>query len=87
MRDSFEFALFSCGYDKDAGSIWCDYIAFVKGCDENLTVHAYAEKRKQLLNIYRRALAIPLENLEQLWKDYRQFEILDNREVPPFLHT
>jgi cleavage stimulation factor subunit 3 len=81
MQKSFEFALSACGQDKDAGAIWSAYIAFVKGWDVSSGQEAYATRRNELRGIYKRAVSIPLENLEQLWKDYEEFENLDKQGV------
>ena len=84
MQKSYEFALTACGHDKDAGLIWKDYVDFVKKWDSK-GPEAFAKRRNELRKIYRRAVAIPLENLEQLWKDYGEFENEDKQEVSCYL--
>jgi cleavage stimulation factor subunit 3 len=81
MQKSFEFALTACGHDKDAGLIWNDYIQFVRSWEAK--GEDFAKKRNELRRIYRRAVSIPLENLEQLWKEYGEFENEDKQEVRP----
>lgn len=81
MKKSFDFALSACGHDRESGQIWANYIAFVKSWDTKSTPEAFAKQRNELRKIYRRAVAIPLENLEELWKDYNAFESQDKQEV------
>ena len=80
MTRSFDFALQCCGNDKDSGVIWSRYTIFVKTWEKN-NADAFAAQRNALRKIYRNAVSIPLENLDQMWKDYTEFELLDKQEV------
>ncbi|KAJ3095319.1 mRNA 3'-end-processing protein rna14 [Phlyctochytrium bullatum] len=73
ITEAFEFVLTNVGHDKDAGSIWLDYLQFVKAWEAGNT---YEEQQRmdQSRKIYHRALAIPLSNVETIWKDYDNFE-------------
>jgi len=73
MDQSYEFSLLSCGHDKDAGEIWRDHINLIKQWDET-TSDKMVAKINKLRGVYQRAVQIPLENVEQLWRDYGAFE-------------
>ncbi|RKP25134.1 hypothetical protein SYNPS1DRAFT_16123 [Syncephalis pseudoplumigaleata] len=70
---AFETALQYIGMDKDAGGIWSDYIAFIKAGETSST---YEEQQKMdaTRRAYRRVIAIPVMNVEALWRDYDAFE-------------
>jgi cleavage stimulation factor subunit 3 len=73
ITKAYETALQYVGIDKDAGSIWSDYLAFIKSGEANTT---YEEQQRMdaLRRVYRKAIAIPLTNIESLWRDYDTFE-------------
>lgn len=73
VRKAYEFALSHVGQDKDSGDIWADYIQFVKS-GESTTTWEEQQKMDALRKIYHRAVQIPLENVEILWKEYETFE-------------
>ncbi|KAI9598686.1 hypothetical protein BDF19DRAFT_185386 [Syncephalis fuscata] len=70
---AYETALQYIGVDKDAGNIWNDYIAFIKAGETSST---YEEQQKMdaMRRAYRRVIAIPVTNIESLWRDYDAFE-------------
>jgi cleavage stimulation factor subunit 3 len=78
MQQAFEFALSACGHDKDSGPIWSDFLEFVKGWPRNNPDEIKMQTEK-LRAIYHRALVIPLENMEQLWREYDAYEQSLNR--------
>jgi cleavage stimulation factor subunit 3 len=65
VKSAYEMALEKIGIDVMSYSIWIDYINLLKSlkCDK----HA-------IRSIYLKALRNPMMNIEQLWKDYSQFE-------------
>ena len=73
VTKAYEFALQHVGQDKDSAEIWSEYIQFVKSGQTSST---WEEQKKMdaLRKIYQRAVQIPLENVEILWKDYEAFE-------------
>ncbi|EJD00731.1 Suf-domain-containing protein [Fomitiporia mediterranea MF3/22] len=73
VAKAYDFALQHVGQDKDSGDIWAEYIQFVKSGPANSTWEEQ-QKMDQLRKIYQRAVQIPLENVETLWKDYEAFE-------------
>ncbi|TPX37613.1 hypothetical protein SmJEL517_g00759 [Synchytrium microbalum] len=73
VKDAFEFVLALVGHDKDSGPVWMDYLVFVKS-GEAPTLYEEQQRMDALRKIYHRALIVPLNNIETLWKDYDVFE-------------
>jgi cleavage stimulation factor subunit 3 len=70
MEAAYDFALQGCGHDKNSGDIWAGYIEFLKKWPRSEADISLQAVRK----IYRKAIQFPLENVEQLWKDYNLYE-------------
>ncbi|RKP09201.1 hypothetical protein THASP1DRAFT_14564, partial [Thamnocephalis sphaerospora] len=70
---AYETALQYIGVDKDAGGIWSDYVNFIKA-GEASTTYEEQQRMDALRRVYRRAIAIPLTNVEALWREYDAFE-------------
>jgi cleavage stimulation factor subunit 3 len=73
VKKAYEFALLHIGNDRAAGDIWREYIDFVKA-GEAKTTWEEQQKMDALRRLYHRAVVIPLENVEQLWRELDQFE-------------
>ncbi|KAF8744703.1 Suf protein, partial [Rhizoctonia solani] len=73
VKKAYEFALLHIGHDRAAGDIWREYIDFVKA-GEAKTTWEEQQKMDALRRLYHRAVVIPLENVEQLWRELDQFE-------------
>jgi len=73
VKKSYEFALSHVGHDKDSGEIWKDYVDFIKSGDARSTWDSQ-QKMDALRSVYHRAVVIPLENVEALWKELDAFE-------------
>lgn len=75
---AFEFVLKNevVGVDRDSGSIWAEYLQFVKTGPGQVGEHDWESKKKMdsLRRIYQRAIAVPTRNLNNLWREYEQFE-------------
>lgn len=73
VQKAFEFVLQNVGLDKDSGSIWADYVTFLKAAPAG---SSYEEQQKMdsLRKTYHRALSVPISNIEQLWRDYDAYE-------------
>ncbi|KAG5219406.1 mRNA 3'-end-processing protein [Salix suchowensis] len=78
IQKSYEFALAHIGHDKDSGSIWSDYIEFLKAGETSSTWEEQ-QKMDALRKVYHRAVQIPLDNVERLWQDLEAFEVSLNR--------
>ncbi|KAI8358476.1 hypothetical protein EDC96DRAFT_465074 [Choanephora cucurbitarum] len=78
IEKAYEYVLSNVGMDKDAGPIWADYIYFLKSAE---TTNTWEEQRKMdsMRRAYQKAVTIPLNNVEHLWKEYDQWENNLNR--------
>ena len=74
----YEFVLSKIGIDKDSGPIWAEYLDFIKS-KETTTTWEQQQKMDLLRKTYRRAICIPLNNLEALWQGYNAFETSLNK--------
>lgn len=77
VSQSYEFVLNNIGQDRDAGSIWQDYIQFIKTGPGNIGGPGWQDQQKMdvLRKAYQRAISIPMANVNYLWKEYDQFEM------------
>lgn len=77
VSQAYEFVLDNIGQDKDAGTIWQDYIAFIKSGPGQLGGTSWQDQQKMdlLRKAYQRAICIPTANLNIFWKEYDQFEL------------
>ncbi|TGJ81405.1 hypothetical protein E0Z10_g7348 [Xylaria hypoxylon] len=77
VSQAYEFVLNNIGQDKDAGSIWQDYILFIKSGPGQLGGTNWQDQQKMdlLRKAYQRAICIPMANLNVFWKEYDQFEL------------
>ncbi|GAA5850924.1 hypothetical protein JCM8547_009132 [Rhodosporidiobolus lusitaniae] len=73
IASAFEFALGHVGFDRRAGEIWGEYIAFLK---EGQTRGTWEEQQKMdaLRKAFTRAVQTPINNVEAIWQDYNAFE-------------
>jgi cleavage stimulation factor subunit 3 len=78
ISQAYEFALSHVGLDLLAGPIWKEYLAFVR---EGETRSQWEEQTK--VADYRalagRAVRVPFEGVEDVWREYDQFEGQVNR--------
>ncbi|WVO12857.1 hypothetical protein L204_100465 [Cryptococcus depauperatus] len=73
ISQAYEFALQECGFDRESGEIWDEYIKFIASGSATNQWETQA-KNDNLRKVYRRAVVIPLNNIEALWKSYDTFE-------------
>ncbi|TXT07763.1 uncharacterized protein COLE_04687 [Cutaneotrichosporon oleaginosum] len=73
VTQAYEYALKECGVDRESGEIWQEYITYL---GENKTRNPWEQQQisDNIRKIYQRAVAIPLNNVEALWKNYDAFE-------------
>ncbi|KAK4934511.1 mRNA 3'-end-processing protein rna14 [Elasticomyces elasticus] len=76
INESFSFALKTIGMDKDSGSLWQDYINFLKSGPGTIggTGWQDAGKVDTLREAYQKAIAVPTAATTVLWKEYDAFE-------------
>jgi len=73
IEAAYEFCLSYIGREKDSGNIWMEYIHFIKE-REVRAVYKEGQKMDDLRRVYHRALSVPLNNIELIWRDYDQWE-------------
>nr|XP_002126480.1 cleavage stimulation factor subunit 3 [Ciona intestinalis] len=73
MAQAYDFALEKIGMDIMSYQIWADYIAFLKAVE---AVGSYAENQRitAVRRVYQRGCVNPMINIEQLWREYSQYE-------------
>lgn len=77
---AYEFALKECGIDRESGEIWQEYIQYL-GESKTKNPWEIQQNIDNLRKVYHRAVAIPLNNVESLWKAYDAFESAQNKQT------
>ncbi|GAU38061.1 hypothetical protein TSUD_146200 [Trifolium subterraneum] len=79
-RKAFDFMLNYVGTDIASGPVWMEYISFLKSLP---AVHAQEESHRMTVvrKVYQRAIITPTHHVEQLWKDYENFENSVSRQL------
>ncbi|KAG0137657.1 hypothetical protein HOY82DRAFT_646844 [Tuber indicum] len=77
----YEFVLNYVGFDREAGRIWTEYIEFVKGSPGAVGGSSWQDQQKMdtLRKVYQRAVTMPVQGVELLWKVYNQLEQVLNK--------
>lgn len=77
ITQSYEFVIDNIGVDRDSGNIWQDYVQFVKNGPGQIGGTGWQDQQKmdQLRKIYQRAISVPMLTVNNLWKEYDQFEM------------
>jgi cleavage stimulation factor subunit 3 len=77
LAQSYEFVLDNIGVDKDSGKIWQDYVSFIRNGPGQIGGSNWQDQQKmdQLRKAYQRAVCMPMSTVNQLWKEYDQFEM------------
>lgn len=73
IQQAYEFALSKMQNDPQSGHIWKDYLDFLGKLPANSSweeQHKMDEQRKA----YKRAIGLPLVNIEAIWRSYNNFE-------------
>ncbi|RHZ76420.1 hypothetical protein Glove_197g91 [Diversispora epigaea] len=73
ISSAYEYVLNHIGLDKDAGTIWSDFLFFLK-TGETSSTWEEQQKMDTMRKAYQKAICIPLNNVELIWKEYDQFE-------------
>ncbi|XP_070535055.1 cleavage stimulation factor subunit 3-like [Ptychodera flava] len=73
MAQAYDFALDKMGMDIMSFQIWADYVIFLKGVE---AVGSYAENQRitAVRRVYQRGCVNPMINIEQLWREYNNYE-------------
>ncbi|MCO5608015.1 hypothetical protein L7F22_062218 [Adiantum nelumboides] len=72
-KKAFDFMLGHIGMDIGAGAVWMEYIAFLKATPASLPQEE-SQRMTAVRKAYQRAVLVPIHLVEQLWKDYENFE-------------
>lgn len=73
LEGAYDFALKYIGWDRDSGGVWQDYIHLIR---ERETQGAWQDGQKmdQLRRVYQRAVVVPLNHVEAIWREYDAYE-------------
>jgi cleavage stimulation factor subunit 3 len=79
----YEFVLGKLGIDKDSGTLWKNYIEFVKQGPGSIGAAGWQDQQKMdsLRKVYRQAVSIPTDATRELWTAYHQFETGLNKQT------
>ncbi|EEH04738.1 mRNA 3'-end-processing protein rna14 [Histoplasma capsulatum G186AR] len=77
ISSAYDFALQNIGVDKDSANIWVDYIQFIRSGPGNIGGSGWQDQQKMdlLRKAYQRAICVPTQAVNSLWKEYDQFEM------------
>ncbi|UKZ76340.1 mRNA 3'-end-processing protein rna14 [Trichoderma virens FT-333] len=77
VTQSYEFVIDNIGVDRDSGNIWQDYVQFIKSGPGQIGGTGWQDQQKmdQLRKAYHRAITVPMSTVNNLWKEYDQFEM------------
>lgn len=86
IAQSYEFVIDNIGIDRDSGTIWQDYIQFIKNGPGQIGGAGWQDQQKmdQLRKAYHRAITVPMSAVNTLWKEYDQFEMGLNKLTVSF---
>lgn len=73
LEGAYEFALKYVGWDHESSSIWQDYIALIRSREANGSWQE-GQKMDQLRRVYQRAVSVPLDSVEAIWREYDAYE-------------
>ena len=78
---AYEAVLDAVGIDKDSGKLWQDYIQFIKSGPGVVGQSDWQAQSKMdlLRKAYQRAICVPMQAVEAIWKDYSNFEMSLNK--------
>ncbi|KAI4255224.1 MAG: hypothetical protein L6R42_006835 [Xanthoria sp. 1 TBL-2021] len=81
ITQAYDVALDNIGFDKDSGYLWQEYIQFLKSRPGHAGGSSWQEQQKmdQLRAAYQRAVKVPTQATQSLWKEYDQFEMGINK--------
>ena len=76
IHQAYDVAMQYVGLDKDSGKLWVDYIQFIKSGPGIIGGSNWQDQQKMdlLRKIYQRAICIPTEKTNPLWKEYDGLE-------------
>ena len=78
VREAYDQALQRVGLDVEAGPLYLDYIRFLND-GEALGPYGDQQRSQKCREVYQKACATPLANIEHMWKEYCAFEGANER--------
>ncbi|KAL1557973.1 Cleavage stimulation factor subunit 77 [Salvia divinorum] len=85
-KKAFEFMLNYVGSDIASGPVWMEYVAYLKSLPAQTTLEE-SQRMTTIRKIYQRAIVMPTHHVEQLWRDYENFENSVSRALAKGLVT
>ncbi|KAJ0042090.1 hypothetical protein Pint_17117 [Pistacia integerrima] len=79
-RKAFDFMLGHVGSDIASGPVWLEYITFLKSLPA-LNTQEESQRMTAVRKAYQKAIVTPTHHVEQLWKDYENFENSVSRQL------
>ncbi|KAK5826585.1 cleavage stimulation factor subunit 77 [Gossypium arboreum] len=79
-RKAFDFMLSYVGADIASGPVWMEYIAFLKSMPAANTQEE-TQRMTAVRKAYQKAVVTPTHHIEQLWRDYENFENSVSRQL------
>ncbi|KAI9728344.1 MAG: mRNA 3'-end-processing protein rna14 [Chrysothrix sp. TS-e1954] len=77
VSQAFDFVIGKIGIDKDAGPLWQEYIQFIRSGPGQAGGSSWQDQQKMddLRKAFQRAVSVPTQNVQSLWKEYDMFEM------------
>lgn len=72
-KNAFDFMLNYVGNDVASGPVWMEYISFLKSMPV-VTPQEESHRMTTVRKVYQKAILVPTSHVDQLWKDYDNFE-------------
>ncbi|KAK6120966.1 hypothetical protein DH2020_045293 [Rehmannia glutinosa] len=72
-KKAYEFMLNYVGADIASGPVWMEYIAYLKSLPAQTTLEE-SQRMTTIRKTCQRAIIMPTHHVEQLWRDYENFE-------------
>lgn len=73
IEGAYDFALRFIGQSRDSGEVWREYISLLKEREAGNQWQS-GQKMDDIRRAYQRAVAVPLANVELLWREYDAYE-------------
>ena len=78
LEQAYEFALKYIGWDRESSPIWQDYLQLLREREARGTWQE-GQKMDQLRRVFQRAVMIPLNQVEAIWREYDAYETSLNK--------
>ncbi|EPS29918.1 hypothetical protein PDE_04868 [Penicillium oxalicum 114-2] len=77
ISSAYDLAIQYVGMDKDSGNIWTDYVEFIRSGPGTVGGSGWQDQQKMdlLRKAYHKAICVPTQAVNALWKEYDQFEM------------